>query len=155
MTTSYTTSYKEIAHFIIKELAGPTGTTGTGDKQQPMQNSPSAQQNQEKQNTQTQAMPPESNDISQQKQTGPTVNKSPTPEEEQQPVSADQEALDTATEMLKTTRNPVEILSAMKGIVQTRFPNVRQGTVVASKLLQSQDPTLKAVGTQLNRYLQS
>lgn len=148
MTTSYTTSYKEIAHFIIKELAGPTGTTGTGNKP-PVPNSPSAQQDQEKENTQTQAMPPESNDVNQQKQTEPTTNK----EQQQQP--ADQEALDTATEMLKTTRNPVEILSAMKGIVQTRFPNVRQGTVVASKLLQSQDPTLKAVGTQLNRYLQS
>jgi hypothetical protein len=149
MTTSYTTSYKEIAHFIIKELAGPTGTTGTGDKQQqPMQNSASAQQDQEKENTQTQAMSPTTN---QKKQ--PSVDKQQ-PEEEQA-VSADQEALDTATEMLKTTRNPVEILSAMKGIVQTRFPNVKQGTVVASKLLQSQDPTLKAVGTQLNRYLQS
>jgi hypothetical protein len=148
MTTSYTTSYKEIAHFIIKELAGPTGTTGTGDKPQPMQNSPSAQQDQEKENAQTQAMPPTTN--STQKQ--PSVDKQ---QPEEQPVSADQEALDTATEMLKTTRNPVEILSAMKGIVQTRFPNVKQGTVVASKLLQSQDPTLKAVGTQLNRYLQS
>jgi len=147
MTTSYTTSYKEIAHFIIKELAGPTGTTGTGGKQQPVQNSPSAQQDQEKQNTQTQAMPPANNDDQPQQ---------PTSEKEQQsPVSADQEALDTATEMLKTTRNPVEILSAMKGIVQTRFPNVKQGSVVASKLLQSEDPTLKAVGTQLNRYLQS
>ena len=76
----------------------------------------------------------------------PPIGETETPE---------QEVLSFAQEMTTHTRDVPSILRGINGIIQNKYPNLRDAQKLVGMLQATQNETLKTVAFQLDRYLKA